>query len=351
MKRLFLAITFVASVVFAADAQIVKSYERPTDKEFKDAVKTILKGTTCFDKDRAPRIEAMNVVQREFNNFGTENWSNFYNCWDWVKVDDLELNGTLYYYRQSFNKIRKEIKSTKVPQGKVALWNVYNMGYIVKTPKHLFGIDIVHKHIEEIAKDLEFVLVTHKHGDHNDGHANNQLALGESKIIAGFNLPKPCVWQGKLLAWEYVDEVDRIKIGDIVINCKRVDHNRNEWGKKFVTTYEIDCGIDTDHTVIFHTGDAHNYEQLEVEKKPDFFIFHLSVGLRIQQAIDKIKPEYAVFSHAYEMGHSVQKWRWTIDDVLTRVNKIENFDKDHLLYPVWGDKMIYTKSTKTLSSK
>jgi hypothetical protein len=118
-----------------------------------------------------------------------------------------------------------------------------------------------------------------------------------------------------------------------------------------VTTYEIDCGADTDHTVIYHTGDANNYEQLEVTQKPDFFIFHLAVGLKLQQAIDKINPEYAVFSHAYELGHGALKYRWTIDDVLTRVNKIQGHDKKHLLYPVWGDKIVYTKATKTVSSK
>ena len=350
MKRVLLSLVFVATMAFVANAQIIKSYEKPTDKEFKAAVKTVLKSTTCFDEDMTPRIEAMNVIQREFNNFSNESWNNFYDRnWDWIGIADMELSGTLYFYRQSFNKVRKEIKSTKVAPGTVVLWSLYNMGYIVKTPSHTFGIDVTHKHIEEIAKDLEFVLVTHKHGDHSNAHVYNQLALGESKIIAGYKLAKPVVWQGKLLDWEYVDVNDRIKIDDIVINCKRVDHNRQDWGKNFVTTYEIDCGADTNHAVIFHTGDAHNYEQLEVAQKPDFFIFHLAVGLKIQQAIDKIKPEYAIFSHIWEMGHSALKWRWTVDDAFKRIDAIENFDKKHLLWPCWGDKIVYTKATKTLS--
>ena len=172
------------------------------------------------------------------------------------------------------------------------------MGYIVKTPSHTFGIDVTHKHIEEIAKDLEFVLVTHKHGDHSNAHVYNQLALGESKIIAGYKLAKPVVWQGKLLDWEYVDVNDCIKIDDIVINCKRVDHNRQDWGKNFVTTYEIDCGADTNHAVIFHTGDAHNYEQLEVAQKPDFFIFHLAVGVVVPcgTKVVSVMPFMTLFS-------------------------------------------------------
>ena len=341
----------MASVVLATDAQIIVSYERPSSKEFKSAVKTVLKGTSCCDADRTPRLEAMGVIQREMNNFSTENWRDFNNCWDWVKIDDLELEGTLYFYRQAFNKVRNEIKKTKVAPGTVAIWNVYNMGYVVKTPKHTFGIDIIHKHIEEIAKDLEFVLVTHKHGDHSDKHAHNQLALGESKVIAGYKLDKPCVWQGKVLDWEYVDEVDRIQIDDIIINCKRVDHNKKEWGHKFVTTYEIDCGAESGNIRILHTGDANNYEQLEVEKRPDLFIFHSAVGLKIQNAIDKLNPQYAIFSHGWELGHSVVKWRWTIDDLVKISGKITGFDKQRLLIPTWGEKIVYRKATQTASSK
>ena len=352
MKRiiisLFLAVVFGVSV----QAQIVKSYEKPTKKEFKQAVKQVLKSTTCFADDTVARHAALNVIQRELNNFPAEDWKHFvFNNWDWIKIDDMELNGALYFYRQAFNKVRREVRSTKVAQGTVVIWNVYNMGYVVKTPTQTFGIDVVHKHIEELAPVLDFMLVTHKHNDHGDGHTRNQMAYYGVKAIAGFELAKPCVWQGKLLAWEYVDEIDSIQIGDITINCRRVDHNKEQWGKNFVTTYEIDCGPASGNTVIFHTGDAHNYHQLEVAQKPDIFIFHMGVGLNIQKALDKIQPNYAVFSHAWEMSHKVDKYRWTIDDVLKSVNKITGRERSHLLTPCWGDKIVYTKSSGTVSAE
>ena len=345
---LFLTVVFGVS----AQAQIVKSYEKPTKKEFKGAVKQVLKSTTCFAEDTAARHAALNVIQREFNNFDAADWKNFiFNTWDWIKIDDMELNGALYFYRQAFNKVRNEVKSTKVAQGTVVIWNVYNMGYVVKTPTQTFGIDVVHKHIEELAKELDFMLITHKHNDHGDGHTRNQMAFAGVKAIAGFELAKPCVWQGKLLSWEYVDLIDSIQIGDIAINCKRVDHNKEEWGKNFVTTYEIDCGPASGNAVIFHSGDAHNYRQLEVAQKPDIFIFHMGVGLNIQKALDKIQPNYAVFSHAWEMSHKVDKFRWTIDDVLKSVNKVSGYDRSHLLYPCWGEKIVYTKASGVVSSK
>jgi L-ascorbate metabolism protein UlaG (beta-lactamase superfamily) len=344
MKRIIVSLFIATLSGFAVQAQIVKSYEKPAEKEFKAAVKQVLKNTSCMAEDTVARLEALNVIQREFNNFPAEDWKNFvFNNWNWIEIDDMEHHGALYFYRQAFNKVRKEVRSTKVAEGTVVLWNVYNMGYIVKTPTHTFGIDVVHKHIEEIAKELDFMLITHKHNDHGDGHTRNQMAFAGVKAIAGFELAKPCVWQGKLLAWEYVDLIDSIQIGDITINCRRVDHNKEEWGKNFVTTYEINCGPASGNTVIYHTGDAHNYRQLEVSHKPDIFIFHMGVGLNIQKALDKIQPEYAIFSHAWEMAHKVDKFRWTIDDVLKSVHKVTGHDSSRLLYPCWGDKIVYNK--------
>ena len=351
MKRIIISLFLAAASVIAAQAQIVKSYEKPTKKEFKAAVRTVLKSTTCLAKDTAARLEALNVIQREFNNFPAADWKHFiFDNWNWIAIDDMEREGTLYFYRQAFNKVLKEVRSTKVAEGTVVLWNVYNMGYVVKTPTQTFGIDIVHKHIEELAPVLDFMLITHKHNDHGDNHSRNQMAAHGVKAIAGFELAKPCIWQGKLLAWEFVDEIDSIQIGDITINCRRVDHNKTEKGKKFVTTYEIDCGPKSGNTVIFHTGDAHNYNQLEVVQKPDLFIFHMAVGLNIQKALDKLHPEYALFSHAWELAHKVDKYRWTIDDVLKTVHNVTGHDSSRLLYPCWGDKIVYSKKTQSLSS-
>ena len=352
MKWLVISLLIAAVTVSASHAQIVRSYEKPTEKEFKKAVKHVLKSTTCFAEDSSARLKAINVIQRELNNFDAADWKEFvFNNWDWDKIADMEHDGVLYFYRKAFDKVCREVKSTKVSEGTIVLWNLYNMGYVVKTPTQTFGIDVVHKHIGEIAPLLDFVLVTHRHNDHGDAHSRSQMALHGVKTIAGFELAEPCVCQGKVLDWEYVDMIDTVRVGDITVNCRRVDHNKEAWGRNFVTTYEIDCGPASGNTVIFHTGDAHNYRQLEVSQKPDFFIFHLSVGLDIQKALDKIQPNYAVFSHAWEMSHKVDKFRWTIDDVLKSVNKVSGYDRSHLLYPCWGEKIVYTKASGVVSSK
>ena len=113
MKRILLSILLISCMAAAADAQIVKSYDRPSEKEFKTAVKKVLKSTSCLDEDLTKRLDAINVIQREFNNFSIEDWRTFDKCQDPEQIAAMESNGTPYFYRKAFDKVLKEVKSTK----------------------------------------------------------------------------------------------------------------------------------------------------------------------------------------------------------------------------------------------
>ncbi len=56
-----------------------------------------------------------------------------------------------------------------------------------------------------------------------------------------------------------------------------------------------------------------------------------------------LQPVYAVFSHAWEMGHSAQKWRWTMDDLLAKSGKIKDFPAERILLPCWGEMIKYKR--------
>ena len=58
-----------------------------------------------------------------------------------------------------------EIEIVKVT-GRPAVWFIYNMGFVVKTAKSLFAIDLHHRRAELLAPKLDFALITHNHGDH-----------------------------------------------------------------------------------------------------------------------------------------------------------------------------------------
>lgn len=336
-RVLIVVIMFVLGVNLLA--QIVLSYEKPSQKELKKAVKTVLYKSSCVFSDCEERVSAMGVVQRAINNLSPDQWKSYKALKSDVEVAAAEEEGALYFYREAMEKVLKEVKKTKVRPGTVVLWNLYNMGYIVKTPSSTFAIDLIHKHIGDFAGLLDFALITHSHGDH--GSANEFQAFADAGVpfYAGYN---PLV-SIEGLNWNFIEDMTEFSIGGVSIRCNRGDHNASPAGLNMITIYEIDCGEDTNHAVILHTGDCYNYEQINPVKPVDFFIFHSAVGLNRQAAIDKVKPVYAVFSHGWELGHDVEKWRWTIDDLLSKAQNLMNFPSDHVLIPCWGEKIVYKK--------
>ena len=330
MKKILLLLVLSVLSMGSLSAQIVNMADLPSESEFRKAVKTIMYRTNGHDMTPV-RLDAMEKIQSVLNRFEREQWSAYRKENDPDKIAELESTGTLYYLRQSFEKVRKEIRTTKVKEGTVAVWLLYNMGYIVKTPTTIFAIDLHSKYTDRLLDMVDFGMITHAHGDHNNAAFTQGLAKRNKPILAAFDIKD-------------VDEV-RVKhgevytMGDVTIRVTVGDHNKKLLN--FVAAYEIDCGANTGHTVIYHTGDSCNYEQLNPQQKVDIFIPHIRVGLNVQKAIDKFQPRHIFMSHIQELGHSVRKWRWTFHDAL---NLRDKWKHDHLWIPCWGERIIYNRN-------
>ena len=330
MKRFLLSLLVLAVSAATASAQIVKPSERPSEKEFRKAVKTIMYKTNGHDLDEK-RMEAMEVTQAMLNHFPHTEWNAFLKENDPVKVAEMERTGVPYFLRKSFDKVRKEVRTTKVKEGTVAVWLLYNMGYVIKTPTTTFGIDIYSKHADELLDMLDFVMITHAHGDHKTQNVIEGMTKHNKPILAAFDIDGAKVMK--------VEHEKVYKMGDVTIRTTIGDHNKRLLN--YVTSYEIDCGDNTNNTVIFHSGDSHNYKQLNPQKQVDIFMPHISVGLKIQKAIDKFKPHHVFLSHLQELGHKIEKWRWTFHDGLNSKSKLTH---DHIWIPCWGEKVVYNRA-------
>ena len=99
------------------------------------------------------------------------------------KADEPDVNEKwqsliAYYQQRALKKLAETVKNTKVPAGKLAIWKVYNMGYIIKSEHHCIAWDIVRtnglgQHVNELnepmaelLKEIECMFVSHCHGDH-----------------------------------------------------------------------------------------------------------------------------------------------------------------------------------------
>lgn len=320
---LFVALVAIASTI---SAQTVVSTERPSEKEFRKAVKTLLYKSNGHDIT-PKRMAAMEVTQRMINNFLPADWKAYRNLTDEAELAKVENEGTPYFLRQSVDKVCREVRKTKVKEGTVAVWLLYNMGYIVKTPTEVFGLDIHTKYVDKIADLIDFVMITHRHGDHCNVNFLRAMTSRGKAVYAAFNVEGVNVTK--------VTHKGEFQVGEVRVRTTIGDHNKKL--RNFVTAYEIDCGANTAHTVIYHTGDSNNYKQLNPKKQVDIFMPHMAVGLNIPKALDKIKPHHIFISHNQELGHGIRKWRWTFHDALKLKDKLNH---DHIWIPCWGEKVI-----------
>ena len=329
MKRsVFLPVLLLLSI--SVSAQIVKMDELPSERKYRKAVRTMMYRTNGHDLT-PKRLEAMNITQSVMNRFSHKAWFAYRNEKDMDKVAELERSGVPYFLRKSFDKVCKEVRTTKVKQGTIAVWLVYNMGYIVKTPTATFAIDLYSKYTDKLLDMIDFGMITHPHGDHNTRAFAQGMAKRGKPILAAFNI--------KGVNEKRVVDGGVYHFGDVTVRVTTGDHNKKL--KKFVAAYEIDCGARTNHTVIYHTGDSSNYTQLVPEKPVDIFIPHMRVSLNIQAAIDNFKPRHVFLSHLQELGHRIDKWRWTFHDALKDKKKYKH---DHLWIPCWGERIIYNRN-------
>lgn len=96
-----------------------------------------------------------------------------------------------------YKKALKSIKETKVNTG-VAVWNIYNMSYVVKTPEITVAFDLVllpdcmikdgdksthEKNVSEIVELCDVFFVSHIHGDHADSFVAKEFLLQNKQVI------------------------------------------------------------------------------------------------------------------------------------------------------------------------
>lgn len=241
------------------------------------------------------------------------------------KVRGIEGWGLMQYYNMALDKLIAEIPATKVKRGQVAIWQLYNMGYVVKTDSQCFGIDLYHKYAEKLAPMIDFLLITHNHGDHQ-----------WKPLIAELERQGKAVYSNFLDNGHKVSTGDEFTVGNISVKVTTVDHNKTL--VNFVNTYEVNCYANKGKDyVIFFTGDAHNYEQLNPTTEVDLFVPHLAVGLNMAEAVKKINPTEVLMSHILELGHSITQWRWSYE---YGINECEKLNREGVYLPVWGEKLV-----------
>ncbi len=233
-------------------------------------------------------------------------------------------------YDEAFDKVFAEVQATPVT-GLPAVWLVYNMGLVVKTPKTTFAIDLAHRQGVRMAPLLDFALVTHNHIDHVDLAFLAAMDRAGKTVVSNFLCNYGAMRGGKMPGG-YTRRKKVFKIGDVSIRTALSDHNG--YLVDFTTTFEISVGDWT----LYHTGDSSNLARLNPKREPDLWIVHPRCGLDAAAAAAKFHPRRTVVAHLCELSHPPDKWRWTIPDGQADAARLEAAGFEAVV-PLWGERL------------
>lgn len=251
-------------------------------------------------------------------------------------AEEMEkANPILSVYRHAFDFVLSQIKSETPEDGSTMIWLLYNMGFIVKTPSTCFGIDVNHRLAEQLEPYLDFICVTHDHGDHKSIELMNAMHKAGKPVLSNFYTTSKDY---------HSTNAGKYSIGNTSIRTNITDHDATL--KNFTTVFRIDAGNDSGNFTLLHCGDSsfdpNQYTNVD-GGSPSLLI--LRSGAKIENNIigkgsGQVDPKNVFLSHLIELRHKISEspMRYTIMGTL---EKIPNISNNNTFVPFWGERFIW----------
>ena len=225
-----------------------------------------------------------------------------YDCFG--AIDDLIFgtypplhSDTEWFFSKMLEKAILEIKTEQVIEG-ATIWQIYNHGFVIKTPSTTFGIDL-HDYFRtekfiELADLMDAYFITHEHSDHFSFELIASMQK-QNKPVVG-----PAEFQHALIK---MSKGESRTVAGLLVTAHDGLH-----GNIPLRQYEI---ITQEGFKILHTGDNQTTETLPQISDVDIMLLNSWInesggvswieGVRL--AIDKIKPKLTLPGHMLELGH------------------------------------------------
>lgn len=241
----------------------------------------------------------------------------------------------VYYYREAFDKVLYEVKNTKVPYGSTQIWMLYNMGFVVKTPSGCFGIDLDHRLSEQLEPYLDFLFITHNHGDHYNPKLVDTINNHGKPVLSNFYQKSE----------KYVSTTPtNYKIGNFTIYTDMSDHLTDPKLPNFVTVFRIECGEDSGNFSMLHCGDSgFNPKHFKNVQGPVSMVV-LRWGASRESNIlgtgeGQVETDYAVLSHLIELRH--KPYPHGQASITKTLEHRPTVKCKNTILPFWGEKLTW----------
>lgn len=343
MKKIYLFIALFSCVLFSCgNDEDGMTYAQPVDvgettqMQAAKEVAEELWATTPLQQQ--PLNEARTAVFNKIQSLADDCSADFFESYIAALDQSAEMrekyDPMLALYRLSLDHVIDAIKTTTVENGTTCIWQLYNMGYIVKTPSACFGIDINHRWAEKLEPYLDFLCVTHNHKDH----------YSTALINAMLNAGKPVY--SNFVKGGYTSKVNTDYLyKNIKIHVSITDHN-NSGLSNFVSVFTFECGDDSGNFTLLHTGDSNFKPEQYTNILPHVNVLipryapnALTENNVIGTGAGQTTPDYVLLSHILELSHvSEEESRWSLKSALERASKLNCANS---FVPFWGEKMVW----------
>jgi outer membrane protein assembly factor BamB len=265
---------------------------------------------------------------------------------DAAAADAMDAAGVLHYLRKSTEAAIADIRRTRVRKG-VAMWHVYNMGYVFRTPDACFGIDLHGRGVEALAKDLDFALNTHGHGDHVSRPLMAAMLTAGKPVVTSWLKGSRLVpiaappAEGEKKAVPATMPSTEMKFGTVRVKVDIGDHHKYKpETRNDMLMFQVDCGPAAGDCTIYHSGDCDNPAKMRPDGAVTVFIPHVQPGMAVEDAIRQVRPRMTLVSHVLELMHSPkppQPWRFSFDYAF---GTIKNTPEDKATVLTWGERWL-----------
>jgi len=250
-------------------------------------------------------------------------------------ADRMEKSGILYYLKTATDRAIADIHRTKVRKG-LAVWHIYNVGYVFKTPDTCFGIDLCLRDGQRLVHDLDFLLVSHGHSDHVSPELMDAMIKAGKPVVTSFR-----AGSRRLNMKRATTRPVEMRFGSARVRIDIGDHHHNDPKQRDnMLMFQVDCPSAGRTFTIYHSGDGSNLDKISPDRPVDVLIFHVSVGLPVERTIRKVDARMALVSHVLELGHSPtppQAWRWSYDFAF---NAFKTIPEERATVLTWGERWL-----------